>query len=63
MVVFGVGDQVLLPRSTRRRDELPTDTRWIDLPGSGHMPMLDDAPAMTRLLLDGSGRRELDYTR
>jgi pimeloyl-ACP methyl ester carboxylesterase len=54
-VVFGRGDQVLLRRSTRRREELPTHTRWVDLPGSGHMPMLDDAPAVARLLLDGSG--------
>jgi pimeloyl-ACP methyl ester carboxylesterase len=53
-VVFGIGDQVLLRRSTRHREELPTHTRWFDLPGSGHMPMLDDAPAVARLLLDGS---------
>ena len=54
-VVFGVGDQVLLPRSARHRDQLPPSTRWIDLPGFGHLPMLDDPPTVARLLLEGSG--------
>ncbi len=54
-VVFGGGDQVLLPRSTRHRDELPVHTRWLDLPGLGHMPMLDDPSAVARHLLEGSG--------
>ncbi len=58
-IIFGVGDQVLLPRSARRRDELPTNTRWFDLPGSGHMPMLDDPSAVARLLLEGSGARKI----
>lgn len=58
-VVFGAEDRVLLPRSARRRDELPTNTRWLDLPNSGHMPMLDDAPAVARLLLDGSEDRQI----
>ena len=54
-VIFGVGDQVLGPRSARRREQLPAHTRWFDLTGSGHMPMLDDPPAVTGLLLEGSG--------
>lgn len=60
-VIFGVGDQVLLTRSTRRRDELPISTRWVDLPGSGHMPMLDDAPAVARMLLDGGGASQIGH--
>ena len=34
-------------RVTRRPEEsrqLPAHTRWFDLTGSGHMPMLDDPP-------------------
>lgn len=58
-VILGVGDQVLLRGSTRRRDELPTHTRWVDLPGSSHIPMLDDGPAVARLLLDGTGASEI----
>ena len=54
-VIFGVGDQVLGPRSARRREQLPAHTRWFDLAGSGHMPMLDDPPAVAGLLLAGSG--------
>jgi pimeloyl-ACP methyl ester carboxylesterase len=54
-VIFGVGDQVLGPRSARRREQLPAHTRWFDLTGSGHMPMLDDPPAVAALLLEGSG--------
>jgi pimeloyl-ACP methyl ester carboxylesterase len=54
-VIFGVGDQVLGPRSARRREQMPAHTRWFDLRGSGHMPMLDDLPAVVGLLLEGSG--------
>ena len=54
-VIFGVSDRVLLPRSARRREQLPAHTRWFDLTGSGHMPMLDDPRAVADLLLEGSG--------
>ena len=59
-VIFGVGDQVLGPRSARRREQLPAHTRWFDLTGSGHMPMLDDPPAVAGLLLEGSGSDRFD---
>jgi pimeloyl-ACP methyl ester carboxylesterase len=58
-VIFGVGDQVLGARSARRREQMPAHTRWFDLTGSGHMPMLDDPPAVAGLLLEGSGSDRL----
>jgi pimeloyl-ACP methyl ester carboxylesterase len=41
-VGFGTRDRVLLPGVARRRDQLPDHTRWVSLPGCGHVAMLDD---------------------
>jgi pimeloyl-ACP methyl ester carboxylesterase len=50
-IAFGSRDRVLLPRVARRRDQLPGHTRWVTLPGCGHIPMFDDPHAVTDLLL------------
>jgi pimeloyl-ACP methyl ester carboxylesterase len=50
-VGFGTRDRVLLPGVARRRDQLPDHTRWVSLPGCGHVPMLDDPPLVRDLLL------------
>jgi pimeloyl-ACP methyl ester carboxylesterase len=49
-VVFGGRDRVV-PRSARRRDELPAHTVWREPPLVGHVPMWDDPPLVARLIL------------
>jgi pimeloyl-ACP methyl ester carboxylesterase len=53
-VAFGTRDRVLLPPLARRRDELPTRSRWVKLAGCGHIPMFDDPAALATLLLESS---------
>jgi pimeloyl-ACP methyl ester carboxylesterase len=53
-VAFGSRDRVLLPLIARRRTELPQQTRWHKLPGSGHIPMFDDPEAVAALLTAAS---------
>jgi pimeloyl-ACP methyl ester carboxylesterase len=54
-VAFGTRDRVLPPVITRRRHELPPQTRWIKIKGAGHVPMFDEPGAVVTLLLHGSG--------
>ena len=54
-VAFGSRDRVLPPVITRRRHELPPQTRWIRIKGAGHVPMFDEPGAVVALLLHGSG--------
>lgn len=54
-VAFGTRDRVLLPGLARWREALPPQTRWVDLPGLGHVPMLDDPDAVVRLVLESAG--------
>jgi pimeloyl-ACP methyl ester carboxylesterase len=49
-VVFGQRDRVV-PRSARRRDELPDHTRWLEPPDLGHVPMWDDPAAVAHTIL------------
>jgi pimeloyl-ACP methyl ester carboxylesterase len=49
-VVFGQSDRVV-PASARRRDELPSHTRWEEPAGLGHVPMWDDPERVARFLL------------
>jgi hypothetical protein len=39
---FGSRDRVLLPGVARGRDQLPDPTRWVTLPGRGHLAMFDE---------------------
>lgn len=59
-VAFGTKDRMLRPRGYRCPDELPLHTRWVSLPGCGHMPMWDDPELIARTILDGTAIREED---
>lgn len=56
LVAFGTRDRVLLPGVARRRGELPAHTRWVELPGCGHIAMFDDPRTVAATLLVGSRR-------
>jgi pimeloyl-ACP methyl ester carboxylesterase len=53
-VAFGTRDRVLLPLFARHRDELPEHTRFIKLPGCGHIAMFDDPELVVALLTETS---------
>ena len=57
-VAFGERDRLLLRRQSRHRDELPTQTRWFELPDCGHIPTHDDPTLVAEVILDGSSRRD-----
>jgi pimeloyl-ACP methyl ester carboxylesterase len=44
----------LIPAKARRRDELPARTRFVTLPGCGHIPMWDD-PRLVAATILGEG--------
>ena len=44
----------LIPAKGRRDDELPSHTRFVDLPGCGHIPMWDDPDLVARTILEGA---------
>ena len=53
-VAFGDHDLLLRPRTCRFRDQLPTHTRWVSIPGSGHVPMWDNPEGVARIVLEGT---------
>ena len=55
-VAFGERDRLLLRRQSRHRDELPSRTRWFELPGCGHVPTHDDPDLVAEVILDGTAR-------
>ncbi len=58
-VVFGTRDWILM-RGSQRRDALPAHTRWIRMPGWGHVPMWADPAGVSRLILEATTVRRLD---
>jgi pimeloyl-ACP methyl ester carboxylesterase len=52
-VAFGDRDW-LLTKGSRRRNELPSHTRWIEKPGWGHVPMWVDPVGVSQLIMDGT---------
>lgn len=44
----------LIPEKARLRDELPAHTRYVTLPGCGHVPMWDDPDLVARTILEGA---------
>jgi pimeloyl-ACP methyl ester carboxylesterase len=52
-VAFGTRDWILLKHS-RRRDALPAHTRWMTMPGWGHVPMWADPVGVAQLILNGA---------
>lgn len=53
-VAFGNREAVLLPWQSQNHDELPAHTRWLGLPGCGHVPLYDDPDLIARVILEGS---------
>jgi pimeloyl-ACP methyl ester carboxylesterase len=53
-VAFGEHDLLLRPGSCRFRDQLPTHSRWVTIPRSGHVPMWDNPEAVARIVLAGT---------
>ncbi|HEY7342888.1 MAG TPA: alpha/beta fold hydrolase [Ktedonobacterales bacterium] len=53
-VAWGVRDRVLLPGLARFHDELPPQTRWLTLPGCGHVPTYDDPGLVAGVILNGT---------
>jgi pimeloyl-ACP methyl ester carboxylesterase len=51
-IAFGSRERLLFGRRGRRRDELPPQTRWVGLPGCGHIPTWDDPGLVTRVILE-----------
>jgi pimeloyl-ACP methyl ester carboxylesterase len=45
-----------IPAKARRRDELPGQTRWVELSGCGHLPMWDDPDLIARTILEGTSQ-------
>lgn len=54
-IAWGTRDRLLIPRQGRRAQRLVPQARMVWLEGCGHLPMWDDPPLLTRVLLDGSG--------
>ena len=44
----------LVPKRARRGEELPAHTRWVVLPGCGHVSTWDDPELVARTILDGA---------
>ena len=55
-IAFGSRERLLSKGGARRRDELPPHTRWLDLPGCGHVPTWDDPALVTRVILETTGQ-------
>jgi pimeloyl-ACP methyl ester carboxylesterase len=53
-VAFGRRDLLLRARTARHRGELPAHTRWVLLPGCGHVPTWDDPALVADLVLRGT---------
>ena len=53
-VAFGGRDRLLKRRKARFRDELPDHTRWLELPGCGHVAIWDDPELVARTILEGT---------
>ena len=56
-IAWGDRDRLLLPRQARRVTRSIPGARVLTLPGCGHLPTLDDAELVARVLLDGTSAR------
>ena len=50
-IAYGAHDRMVQPPSTHVRARLPPHTRWLTLPGCGHVPMSDDPELVARTIL------------
>lgn len=51
-IAYG-GRERLVPKRARGGEELPGNTRWVTLPGCGHVPTWDDPELVARTILEG----------
>jgi pimeloyl-ACP methyl ester carboxylesterase len=49
----------LIPPGARHRDELPAHTRYVTLPGCGHLALWDDPQLVARTILEGTPAIEI----
>lgn len=54
-IAWGRRDWLLIPRQGRRAARILADARFLWLDGAGHLPMLDHADEVARVLLETSG--------
>ena len=52
----------LIPAKARLRDELPTQTRYVELEDCGHLAMWDNPDLVARTILEGTGSPEVVRT-
>jgi pimeloyl-ACP methyl ester carboxylesterase len=52
-VAFGDRDWILT-KDSRRRNELPAHTRWLEVDGWGHVPTWLDPTGVSKLILEGT---------
>jgi nitronate monooxygenase len=52
-IAYGTHEKIVRPSTGQFRDQLPPHTRWINLPGCGHVPMSDNPDLITQTILDG----------
>ena len=62
-IAYGAQDRMVHPPGPSVRAQLPAHTRWLDLPGCGHVPMSDNPELVARTILEGSASREASGTR
>jgi pimeloyl-ACP methyl ester carboxylesterase len=49
-IAYGSRERLLPQDGARRRDELPPHTRWLELPGCGHVPTWDDPALVSQVI-------------
>jgi pimeloyl-ACP methyl ester carboxylesterase len=54
-IAFGSRERLLSKGGARRSDELPQHSRWLELPGCGHVPTWDDPALVARVILETTG--------
>lgn len=51
-IAWGTRDRILLQGQARRARRLLPEASWVDLPGLGHVPMVDDPDLVARTILE-----------
>jgi pimeloyl-ACP methyl ester carboxylesterase len=57
-IAYGTRDRMVHPPQQAIRDRLPAHTRWLELPGCGHVPMSDDPDLIARTILEATTSTE-----
>jgi pimeloyl-ACP methyl ester carboxylesterase len=62
-IAHGTHDRMVHPPPQTIRDRLPAHTRWLELPGCGHVPMSDDPALIARTILEATTSTETNRRR